>query len=429
MAETRNDSRITNTLLNGTNYMPWSRAVTVALGGKGVLDHINGTTAIPKSDNPKYKEWQTRDHYVMSLIFNAMEPQVYEIFAYADTAKNLWDSILEMYGNINNASRVFELQQQLSQIKQTGNQTVTEYLGKMKKRWEELRQYRPVAPTVQDYLKREEEDKIFQFLAGLSSNFEDTKRDILSRIEQLPFTTICSIVQREETRRRTMSTKGTTSNEVQENSAFNSYKSDGNKNWNKGKEKKRFHCDYCKRDGHTKDRCWELYPNLQPTKPRSASTNQVSSEGTGHRLSAMTEARQSDSDNSDIRAKLEQLSLQMEQFMKSHGAGGESVNVVKGNDNVCALATNLNSHIIIDSGATDHMFGSENKLSHISSNCNYSHVTVANGVTIPTKGMGRTNVFQKKTYAVIVPDLKTNLLSVSIVLINGTATLFSLHRK
>jgi hypothetical protein len=97
--------------------------------GKRGTGSINGTAAIPKTGNPKFKEWHTRDHYVMSLIFNAMEPQVYE---YTDTAKSLWDSILEMYGNINKASRVFELQQQLSQMKQTENQTITEeVMGKI----------------------------------------------------------------------------------------------------------------------------------------------------------------------------------------------------------------------------------------------------------------------------------------------------------
>jgi hypothetical protein len=100
-----------------------------------------------------------------------------------------------------------------------------------------------------------------------------------------------------------------------------------------------------------KGRCWELHLNLRPTKPRFAGVNQVSSEGTGQKSSVVTEARQFNSDNSDIRAKLKQLSLQMDQFMKSHGAGSESVHMVKSNGNVCALAINLNSHIIIDSGA------------------------------------------------------------------------------
>jgi hypothetical protein len=33
-----------------------------------------------------------------------MDPKVYEVFAYANAAKELWDSLYEMYGNVNNSS-------------------------------------------------------------------------------------------------------------------------------------------------------------------------------------------------------------------------------------------------------------------------------------------------------------------------------------
>jgi hypothetical protein len=62
-----------------------------------------------------------------------MEPQVYEIFSYVDSAEALWDTLSEMYGHTNNASRIFELQQSLVNSKQDSNQTFTEYLGKLQK--------------------------------------------------------------------------------------------------------------------------------------------------------------------------------------------------------------------------------------------------------------------------------------------------------
>jgi hypothetical protein len=51
----------------------------------------------------------------------------------------------------------------------------------VKKYWEELRQYRPTAATVAEYVKREEQERIFHLLASLSSNFEETRREILMR--------------------------------------------------------------------------------------------------------------------------------------------------------------------------------------------------------------------------------------------------------
>lgn len=115
----------------------------------------------------------------------------------------------------------------------------------------------------------------------------------------------------------------------------------------------------------------------------------------------------------DVNAKLNQLSEQFQQFLKMQGAGSGTVNVVEASGNDYVFASNLNSQVIIDSGATDNMFSSERGLFYTSKDRFYPHVTVANGVTIPTKGTGKASIFQKETDAVIVPDLKTNLLSVS----------------
>jgi gag-polypeptide of LTR copia-type len=123
---------LTNMLLNGTNYLPWCRAVTIVLGGQAKLGHIDGTTKKPSSGD-KLTTWQTNDHQVMSWIFNSMDPQVYEIFAYPHLAKTLWDSLKEMYGQVNNASRIFELQQKLTNNKQSSDHPFIVHLSKLKK--------------------------------------------------------------------------------------------------------------------------------------------------------------------------------------------------------------------------------------------------------------------------------------------------------
>jgi truncated hemoglobin YjbI len=200
-----------------------------------------------------------------------MEPQIYGIHAYADTTKELWDSLYQMYGQANNASRIFELQQNIANSKQEANQSFTEFFGVMKRQWEELRQLRPVASTVNEYLQREEHDRIFQLLANLSPAFEETKRDILLRTELPSLNSICSIIQGEETRKRVMSTnfKNTIS---AENSAH--YVAPGNKSgdnrWTKGKMKKsKFFCDHCKKEGHSREHCYILHPHLRPARGRS----------------------------------------------------------------------------------------------------------------------------------------------------------------
>ena len=90
--------RLTNISLNEKNYLPWSRAITMALGGRLKLGHINGQIKAPPERDTKFDEWQTNDSLVMSWIFNSMESQVYEIFAYSPTPRILWESMNKMYG-------------------------------------------------------------------------------------------------------------------------------------------------------------------------------------------------------------------------------------------------------------------------------------------------------------------------------------------
>ncbi|KAF3442551.1 hypothetical protein FNV43_RR16467 [Rhamnella rubrinervis] len=44
-----------------------------------------------------------------SRILKSMEPDINAIFNFAETSKDLWDSLKEMYGHQNNAFRIFEL--------------------------------------------------------------------------------------------------------------------------------------------------------------------------------------------------------------------------------------------------------------------------------------------------------------------------------
>ncbi|KAG5548545.1 hypothetical protein RHGRI_014036 [Rhododendron griersonianum] len=47
--------RLSSVLLNGLNYVPWSRVTSIALGGKSLLGHIDGTKPAPKADVEKEK--------------------------------------------------------------------------------------------------------------------------------------------------------------------------------------------------------------------------------------------------------------------------------------------------------------------------------------------------------------------------------------
>lgn len=181
----------------------------------------------------------------------------------------------------------------------------------------------------------------------------------------------------------------------------NAKQSDGGTQFVKGKGKKplRFHCDHCDRDGHSKERCWILHPQLRPNKDKGPDAKTAIQGNT-----------------IDFQSKLESLALQVQQLLQTHGSGPsgtESVNLAKTSGSISALSIKSRNRFIVDSGATDHMCSSPNILSNTISSSLYPPITVVNGVQVPTQGVGQLNVLSKKTEALLIPGLSSNLISVS----------------
>jgi hypothetical protein len=164
--------------------------------------------------------------------------------------------------------------------------------------------------------------------------------------------TVYAILQSEETRKKVMGRDQKVNNSLNnsENFAHFSSRIGDNSKWSKEKDKKgsRPYYDHCNRSGHTKDKCWILYPHLKPTRNRPNEAN----------LRTKIE-------DSNLQLKLKRMTKQLEFLMKTcatngessfAGPGGETSNVVKHIGNHIALSTALCSKIIVDSGATDNMF-------------------------------------------------------------------------
>ncbi|XP_021826816.1 uncharacterized protein LOC110767548 isoform X2 [Prunus avium] len=267
--EANPNMRLCSVLLNGFNYIPWSRAVTLALGGKSKLGFINGKNPAPDDGDPKFEEWLSKDQLVMSWILNSMEPQVAEIFSYSDSSKHLWESLKEMYGQQNNAARIFELKKEIAGAYQEGKSFI-EHLGKLKGMWNELALYRPHTTDSKVLVQRAEEDKNFQLLASLDSDYEDLRRNILMSTEMPSFNNICTIIQREEIRRKVMHSETKSHTVTSESKAFVVDRRKGQRDPVK--------CDYCGQPRHTRNRCWILHPHLKPKNGRDINKASTQSE-------------------------------------------------------------------------------------------------------------------------------------------------------
>ncbi|XP_070682912.1 uncharacterized protein [Malus domestica] len=170
--EVNPNQRLSSVLLNEFNYLPWARAISLALEGRSKLGYINGAIQAPAA-------------------------------TYSESSMHLWAQVKEMYGNQNNDARVFQLKKDIANLQQEGKSFV-QHLGSLTSMWNELDVYRPHTTDATVLIKRAEEDKIFQLLASLGTEFEDLRSHVLMNSELPSFTSVCAIIQREKVRNKVM---------------------------------------------------------------------------------------------------------------------------------------------------------------------------------------------------------------------------------
>ena len=66
-----------------------------------------------------------------------MEPQVADLLAYKNTAKEMWEKAEKLYGHRKNYSHIYQIQQEIQQVKQQGK-PIMEIFGYLQKKKDEL---------------------------------------------------------------------------------------------------------------------------------------------------------------------------------------------------------------------------------------------------------------------------------------------------
>ncbi|XP_026432417.1 uncharacterized protein LOC113329806 [Papaver somniferum] len=372
--------RLTSVLLNDVNYVSWFRAAALALGGKRKYGYIGENSTCPDAKDPKYEYWIADDQLVRTWLLQSMKPHISYIFSFSESAKDLWKSIASLYGLRNNVARVFELKREISEAEQ-GTKSFTEHFGYLKKKWDELDTYRPHTTDAKIILKRVEEDKFFDVLSSLKPEYESLRSTILMSTELPSLSNVCATVQREETRKKVMNpnSKSIVDLDAAESSALMSSKDDKrrampfDKDKNSRAKGKRevFHCDHCNKTGHTKDRCWDIYPHLKATFDK----NKL--------------ARAAVDDNSSFTID------QLKDFFNQLGNKTKPKAKFTSGNLLAFLTTPVSNRqvCIIDSGVTDHMANDPSSV-HAFIRSSHKNVSVANGSTAPVMGSGKVKIFR-----------------------------------
>ncbi|XP_068331522.1 uncharacterized protein [Pyrus communis] len=435
------NQRLSSVLLNEFNYLPWERAVSLALGGRSKLGYVIGAIPMPETTSPEYDAWLCKDQLVMSWLLNSMDRKIAEIFSYAESSMTLWKNLKEMYGNQNNAARVFQLKKDIVGLQQEGKPFV-QHLGKLTTMWNELNVYRPHTIDAAVLTKTAEEDKIFQLLASLSPEFEDLRSHILMNPDLPSFSSVCATIQREEVRRKVM-TLDMKAN-IPEARAYFSNQKLGEERGYKGK-KTGLKCSHCDAGGHSRDRCWILHPELKPKFPRD---NKGVSKGSYNPSYKANHVATTSSDGAlKFTTNPAALINEFAMFLhKKQGLGdsegplnqcdnnqttllGQFAGFLAGNEGVVQMDIpgilhsfstalnigNVHDYWIIDSGATDHMTNKSTNLHKFENFSIPSQVSVANGKNAMVVGKGKIHLISSdvESEALYVPSFPFQLLSVS----------------
>ncbi|XP_078149683.1 uncharacterized protein LOC144545002 [Carex rostrata] len=173
---TNNSLKLTNALLNGKNYLTWAKVAARALSGQEMREYITGENNVPEVANPLLLTDK-----IITWLTNSMESSIAELFHLPDTTFELWEAVKAMYGQENNYSRIYQLKLEIQQEKQ-GTRKHVEYLGTLQKKKDELRLYRPATIDLAIIKKREEEDDIFEYLAGLNPSYKAVRAQIMNTV-------------------------------------------------------------------------------------------------------------------------------------------------------------------------------------------------------------------------------------------------------
>nr|CAD1840351.1 unnamed protein product [Ananas comosus var. bracteatus] len=232
--------------------------MTNALRAKNKYGFVDGTIMKPEETSPDVHAWEKCNSMIISWLFNSLAKELHDSVAYAETAREMWIDLEERFSQ-GNAPRVHQIKRDLSLLQQDGLSIAT-YFTKMKALWDELSMYSTIPKcscgAAKEFVQEREKEKVHQFLMGLGDAYNTIRSQILS-IDPMPnLSKVYAFVVREEKQQSLFASRGPkveaaalhVSNVVKTNQ----------RDSNRFKER----CDYCKKLGHNKSRCYELvgYP-------------------------------------------------------------------------------------------------------------------------------------------------------------------------
>ncbi|XP_070035543.1 uncharacterized protein [Nicotiana tomentosiformis] len=268
-------STLVPVVFDGTGYRSWRRGVLRGLSVKNKVGFITGKCKKPDSDHPTFGQWERCDDMVTSWILNSLSKDLADSLQYVVDAKELWQELEDRYDQTNGA-KLYQLEREINDLSQ-GTLDITGYYTKMKKLWEELNTLNAhaqckcqcICGAKANMHKAEQDRRLIRFLMGLNEVYTVVRGSILMMNPLPSIAQAFSILIQEEKQREVrpsnhlMMESASMNVSGLANPAFRTnYIQQRNNSSYRGSypsNRSRLFCDYCKKQGHTKDKCYKLH--------------------------------------------------------------------------------------------------------------------------------------------------------------------------
>ncbi|XP_015165738.1 uncharacterized protein [Solanum tuberosum] len=303
---------------DGTGFSSWKRGVLRSLSVKNKLGFINGECMKPAPDSPDNRQWERCDAMVTSWILNSLSKEIADSVEYVFDSLELWSELQDRYDQTNGA-KLFQIQKEINDLSQ-GTLDITSYYTRMKKLWEELHTLSVKSQcnclcncgAKATMHKAEQERRLIQFLMGLNEVYTIIRESILM-MKPLPSMgqAFALLIQEEKQREfkpnnqiftASSSLYSSTSSGQSRNSGGPSSTRGFQTNYTQsGNVRTRPFCEYCKKLGHIKDKCYKLhgYPNKTNPGPNDNHRNSNYKGYKGKGIAANVHGELSESDSKE----------------------------------------------------------------------------------------------------------------------------------
>ncbi|KAK8938972.1 hypothetical protein KSP39_PZI010912 [Platanthera zijinensis] len=416
-----NTPQITTIRLDGTNYLPWSRAVTLALKSRRLFGYVMGTTPTPRSDSPDWVQWESENSLVMSWLTNSMIESIARNYLFLDTAAGKWRRAETTYSCRGNVAQIFQLRRKIFLLRQRDRPPSAYYLEftQLYQEYDHFDSITLASPEDEILVRaREDRNRVFEFLHGLHRDFDQISVQILGRSPLPSLPEVFSLVLQEFDQRQTW-----TPEPPPDGSALAAHAGLRTARDSRPRSTDKDHLlrDYCGKNRHTRETCFRLHGF--PT-PRGGSSSR-GGRGPGRTSGRSTQPRSThlsdvfDEPQLPPTPSATTLTLTPDEVLafrrliqgpEPHASSSSYAH--QGPSDAHAAATRPSTHWIIDSRATDHMTGSSSGFVSYLPLSGRDKVSIADGSLSPIAGKGSIPCSSLTLSSVIhVQNFTRNLLS------------------